>query len=347
MRIPFVRTTLAAAALLAVAVTPARSSTEPAKDELPGLAYESEYYERVLAEEAASAPVFEVAPEVTAAKKSIQARVQAFVDANGTRYTFATSSDPTLGKVVLVTDAPRDVVSGLVGADAEHVNVIGNGVTDTSRKYDTAPFWGGAGLKFPGEVPCSSGYVVQDGAAKRYMVTVAHCYHVVNQSVWVEQAPAFAQNVPEHVGWVLKQGLATGHDIALIGGKTYTGRIYSGGTNSTTSRAVATASDPLENVWTYCHSGRTTGEQCGHGVVDLDAQFCSSSGCKQPVAKFKGGTLNDGGDSGAPFYSRFADGSVAIRGHVIGRDFGVDQAGYAEKYSRVKAKYGVSIVPGA
>ncbi|NUT92462.1 MAG: hypothetical protein HOY78_10565, partial [Saccharothrix sp.] len=320
----------------------AHSSTEPSKDGLPGLAHESEYYERVLAEEAASAPVLDLAPEVEAAKEAVKGRVRAFVDANGTRHTFATSSDPALGKVVLVTDAPRDVVSGLVGADAEHVVVIEDSVTDTSRKYDSAPFWGGAGTRFYQDDPCSTGYAVKNATSTRFMVTVGHCYGM-NQSVWVENAPDFVQNSPEHLGKVVQRGLPT-QDIALIGGKTYAGRIYSGGTDSATSRAVATAADPVANVYSYCHSGRTTGEQCGHGVIDLKAQFCSTSGCKEPVAKYKGGVLHNGGDSGGPFFSKFNDGSVAIGGHVIGRDTG---AGYVEMWSRTKAKYGVTIVTAA
>ncbi|GAA0231250.1 hypothetical protein GCM10010492_32350 [Saccharothrix mutabilis subsp. mutabilis] len=341
MRIPFIRTTLAAAAVLAAVVTPAQGATGKTEQTLP---HDSAYYERALAEEAANAPVLEERPEVAAANEAVRARVHEQLAA-GSRHSFTTFTDPTIGKAVLLTDAPREVVATLVGEHADHVTVIADPVLNTaSRKYDSAPFYGGAGIQYYNDPPCTTGYAVKTALAKKFLVTAGHCYDN-GQSVWVENSPNNTQNTPEHLGSVSLDGYPA-HDMALIGGKTYSGNIYVGGTNSTTSVPVATASNPIKGVYTYCHSGRSTGEQCGHGVVSLDAEVCNyGETCRKPVAAFKGGVLNTGGDSGAPFYTKFQDSSVAIRGHVIAAN---STYGFAETWGRVQAKYNVSIVtPGA
>ncbi|MCQ7029886.1 S1 family peptidase, partial [Escherichia coli] len=67
----------------------------------------------------------------------------------------------------------------------------------------------------------------------------------------------------------------------------------------------------------YCHSGRTTGENCGHTATSTNAQVCTSSGCKSPVIAFTGGTMIQPGDSGGAFYAIGSDGRAWIRGNVI------------------------------
>ncbi len=337
MRIPVVRSALAVAALLAVAVTPTTHASESKTAPTP--AHDSAYYERLLASEA-PADDFRVSPDVAVAEDAIQSRISAFVATRGARYSFASFADPTVDKVVLNTDAPGDVVSDLVSGFADQVTVNADPVVDSnSRKYDTEPFWGGAGVKYPGSSPCSTGYVVKNAAAKRFMVTAGHCFSS-GVGVWVENTASFVVGSDAYVGVVSDRGLPS-HDMELIGGQGYDGHIYVGGVDSSLGLPVVSAADPSMNVWTYCHSGRTTGEKCGHGVINLDAIVCNTSGCKKPVAAYKGGTLHDGGDSGGPFYSRFPDNSVAIRGHVIARS---TQYGYVEMWSRVKARYNVSIV---
>ena len=57
-------------------------------------------------------------------------------------------------------------------------------------------------------------------------------------------------------------------DMELVGGRSYAGRVYTGGVTSTTSRGVANAGAAYEGYTKYCHSGRTTGENCGHTAQD-------------------------------------------------------------------------------
>ena len=92
-------------------------------------------------------------------------------------------------------------------------------------------------------------------------------------------------------------------DMERIGGRSYGTSIYVGGVTSTTGRHVASAADPVVGFNNYCHSGRTTGEHCGHTVNSVNATVCTSSGCKSPVTAFSGGVLPQPGDSGSPFYA--------------------------------------------
>jgi len=127
--------------------------------------------------------------------------------------------------------------------------------------------------------------------------------------------------------------------MEAISGQSYSPFIYTGGVNSTTSAHIASADDPVVGFSNYCHSGRTTGENCGHTVSS--GTVCTSSGCKSPVIVFTGGTMIQGGDSGAPFYVGSVSGpDKHIRGHVIASG---GSTGYAEMWSRVAARFAVTI----
>src|SRR2546423_12134897 len=92
----------------------------------------------------------------------------------------------------------------------------------------------------------------------------------------------------------------------------------------------------------YCHSGRTTGEQCGHTAVSTNAQSCTETGCAYPLIALKGGTMVDHGDSGSPVYAKNSSGAY-IRCHVTSRS---STTSYAELYTLVAATYGTTIVTG-
>jgi hypothetical protein len=129
--------------------------------------------------------------------------------------------------------------------------------------------------------------------------------------------------------------------MELISGQSYGASIYTGGVNSTTGAHVASAADPVVGFNNYCHSGRTTGENCGHTVTSVNATVCTSSGCKSPVIAFTGGVLPQGGDSGSPFYANSVGASDKhIRGHIIAVG---GSTAYAEKWSRVASRFGVTI----
>jgi hypothetical protein len=276
-------------------------------------------------------------PEVSLASSTVQSRILDYVRANGTRYTFGSYADALSGKVVLETDAPSEVVSALVGTFGELVEVRKQTISDQfHRRDDVAPFWGGAGVTPTSGVPhCSDGYVVQNAVGTRFMVTAGHCFSN-GQTARTETAPGVV------VGGASGNGLGTGRDMVILGGQSYGSSIYTGGVTSTTGAHIASAADPIVGFANYCHSGRTTGTNCGHTVNSVTATVCTQTGCKSPVIAYTGGTLPQGGDSGGSF---FVDSVSApdkhIRGHHIAGGGGTS---YAELYSRVVAWFGVTIV---
>ncbi|HET7487182.1 MAG TPA: hypothetical protein VFJ85_04590 [Acidimicrobiales bacterium] len=274
------------------------------------------------------------APGAAAALAALQGRIGHFVQANGTRHSFASFIDSNTGRIVLKTNAPGQVVASLVGADKGLVDVQASATQDLySRKSDTQAYWGGAGITASVGTPwCSSGFAVKNGAGTRFMVTAGHCFST-GQNVYTELGGAY-------YGTVGVRGLASGFDMEQIGGASYWSYIYTGGTNSSTGLPVVGAGDPVVGYSNYCHSGRTTGENCGHTAQSNFAQVCTQTGCKYPVIAFTGGNLPQGGDSGSPFYVKDSSSSW-IRGMVIAGD---GTTSYAEKYSRISSYLGATAV---
>ncbi|MCS7478570.1 S1 family peptidase [Umezawaea endophytica] len=257
-----------------------------------------------------------------------------YVKGNGTKYTFGAYADATTGKVVVETDAPSEVVASVVGVDRGVVDVRKQGVADNfSRRDDVPSFWGGAGITLSApSARCSSGYTVQDSVGTRFQVTAGHCF--------TNGQTAVTELGGRVVGTISGNGLPS-QDMELISGQSYGSFIYIGGVDSGTGAHVASAGDPVVGFANYCHSGRTTGENCGHTATSVTATVCTSSGCKSPVIAFTGGVLPQGGDSGSPFYVNSVSApDKHIRGHVIAIGGGT---AYAELWSRVSARFGVSI----
>jgi hypothetical protein len=271
-------------------------------------------------------------PAALAASSAIRSRIVGYVQSYGTKHSFGTYVDPFSGKVVIQTDAPDAVVSSVVGGFGALVDVRKEGISDNfSRRDDVPAFWGGAGISTPIGI-CSTGYTVQDSAGTRSMVTAGHCA--------ANGATVTTELGGRVVGTVSGNGLPS-QDMELIGGQSYGSFIYVGGVDSSTGNHVASAADSVVGFNNYCHSGRTTGENCGHTSLSNDALVCTSSGCKSPVTSFNGGTLPQGGDSGSPFYALSVSApDKHIRGHVIAGGGGTF---YAEKWSRVSARFGVTI----
>jgi hypothetical protein len=275
-----------------------------------------------------------VSAEVSQASSALHSRILDFVQTHGTKYTFGSYVDSATGKAILETDAPADVVSSLVSTFSALIEVRQQAISDNfSRRDDTSPYWGGAGITLSApSARCSSGYTVKNSVGTRFMVTAGHCF--TNGQTAVTELGGLV------VGTVSGNGLPS-QDMELIGGRSYGSSIYVGGVNSSTGNHVASAADPIVGFNDYCHSGRTTGENCGHTVNSVNALVCTSSGCKSPVIAFTGGNLPQGGDSGSPFYAKSVGApDKHIRGHIIAGN-GVTE--YAEKWSRVSARFGVTI----
>ena len=296
----------------------------------------------------AAAPVASAATSTATqqALSTLQARVRSYVATHGTKYTFGTYTDATTGKIVIDTDAPSTVVATLTSASATtqksaataKVQLNRVRVSDQfQRRDDTPSFYGGGGL-LASNALCSAGYTVTNASGNRWMVSAGHCYAIGTRVNTESNARYF--------GTVTNRALASlgqaGLDMELLNGQSYSGRIFTGGVTSSSSIPVVAAGSASVGFANYCHSGRTTGEQCGHTAVSTTAQVCTQTGCKSPVIAFRGGVLSQGGDSGSPFYAKNASGAW-IRGHVIAGD---GTTSYAETWNKVAARYGVSIVTG-
>jgi hypothetical protein len=276
---------------------------------------------------------------------TVQARVSEFVARNGTKYTFGIYSDPATGDVVVHTDAPSDVLEPLISAEGDkylasvRVQVLEEKTTDIYQRRDDIPsYWGGAGISASGAI-CSSGYAVKTSAGTKYFVTAGHCY-ANGTSVKTESGLHTFGTVSNRALASLGSGPI---DMELLGGQSYAGRVYTGGVTSSTSAPVVAAGTAYVGYTNYCHSGRTTGEQCGHTANSITAMVCTQTGCKAPVIAYTGGVVQQPGDSGGAFYAKDSSGGAWIRGHVIAGD-GV--TGYVEPWTQVVARYGVSIVTG-
>ncbi|WP_426562750.1 hypothetical protein ACPPVT_18260 [Angustibacter sp. McL0619] len=279
-------------------------------------------------------------PASKQAVSTVQARVAAYVTKHGTKYTFGTYADPATGAVVMDTDAPASVVASLTNLKTSKttagvkVKVNKQKTTDTfSRRDDTPAFYGGGGLSAQGFL-CSTGYAVQSSTGARWMVTAGHCFS--------NGASVNTESGANNEGVVTARTLASlgggPIDVEFLAGRSYAGRIFTGGVNSSSSIPVVGSGSAVVGFNNYCHSGRTTGEQCGHTATSITAQVCTATGCKSPVIAYTGGTIQAGGDSGGTFYAKTAT-QAWIRGHVIA---GNSVTGYIEPYTEITKRWAVT-----
>ena len=253
------------------------------------------------------------------------------------KFSYASHLDLETGRVVLQTDAPESVTEPLAERfRGEIERRDGKPVQDLfHRRDDIAAFWGGAAIQSGGGT-CSSGFVVRKPSGQRFLTTAAHCYGV---------GATVRTPFSRLVGSVTERGTLNSwwffdnRDMELIGGQSYSPRVYVGGVTSSSSKAVAGAGDPVAGFVGYCASGQTTGEQCNQRVQSTEAIVCTQTGCKWPVISYTGGPSQPG-DSGAPFYLPGASGQVFARGTVIAGD---GTTSFAEKWSRIASTFGVSI----
>ncbi len=325
----------ASAVVLSVAATPAMGF---AADSAKPTGHAGSVDQRVLRVEKAAAKQADASLEKDMAK--INARIARHEAKTGYKHTFGSYVDATTNKIVIQTDASDRVVDSVLGAEGKAQQVVVKKVKikdSWSRKSDIPSYWGGAGVTASVGTPwCSTGFTVQNGSGTRFQVTAGHCFS--------NGTNVYTENSGSWMGSVSGNGLsdANKHDMELIGGSSYWGYIYTGGVDSSTGMPVVGAGDPVVGYANYCHSGRTTGEHCGHTANSVTAQVCTQSGCKSPVIAYTGGNMIQGGDSGSPFYVKDSS-SVWARGINIATGGGT---GYAEKWSRIQSRYGVSITTG-
>jgi hypothetical protein len=282
------------------------------------------------------------------AAEAMQRRIARRAERRGGDESYASYVDPDTGQIVLITDAPPAAVEE-VTADSDpdnekqldKVKVIEGTIEDTYNRRDDSPaFWGGGGITSAGGI-CSAGYAAKNSAGAIFSVTAGHCFKdgaaVTTESGALQPyATVSNRRLPSVTGGQ--------SDVELVGGKTYGGRIFTGGVTSATSIPVVGAGAATVGYTAYCHSGRTTGQSCGHTVTSLTGQACTSTGCKSPLIVFTGGNMIQPGDSGGTFYSTDST-SAWIRGNVIAASTD-GSTGYAMPWTTIAQELGLSIVTG-
>ena len=202
-----------------------------------------------------------------------------------------------------------------------------------SRDADPAPHRGGSSIVNAQQTRlCSSGFSVHRAAdGKDYMLTAGHCFSN-GQAVFGADGVAW--------GTVQWRAQFPAKDMEMIGGKTYRGQIY-GGNGTGTARNVVGAGDGTIGS-TYCQSGTVSTETCNHVLQSNSATYCDDTDpplCTTGMATYtNGGT---GGDSGGPYYLKYANGTVSARGIIIAVS---GSYGYAHKWSTLASTFGVTIV---
>ncbi len=253
-------------------------------------------------------------------------------DALATKTTYGSYFDPKSGKVVIESSASSTIFSyfeSTYPGEVEYRRAPGG---LQSRVNDGAPHWGGAWINTP-LGGCTSGYTVKNASGTKFMLTAGHC---------ASQGATITGGTGLNWGVVVNKAPTPTDDLELIGNSTYAGSIYSGDATGTMQN-VKGAADPVVDSTSYCVSGRTSAETCGHHAVSLTGTFCAPElgGCDNGMAIFRDGTLTQDGDSGAPWYTYPAGGGVTIRASHTGL-FGSDM--YAERWLAAKNVFGVTIV---
>lgn len=284
-------------------------------------------------------------PGKAKALAAMQRKIERKAEKAGNDDTYASYVDTTTGEIVLVTDAStadiEDIKNLPDAADkkeAATTKVVKATTEDVWHRRDDIPaFYGGGGIAAGGGI-CSSGYAARRSNGTIVSVTAGHC--------WANGTAVTTESGARAYGTVSDRRLPTFNggamDVELLGGQSYAGRIFTGGITSTTSIPVVAAGAATAGYTNYCHSGRTTGQFCGHTASSVNGQVCTSSGCKSPVIVWSGGTIIQPGDSGGTFYA--TDGASAwIRGNNIASGGGT---AYSMPWTTIAPALGLTIVTG-
>jgi hypothetical protein len=286
----------------------------------------------------------QVPPGAARALAAMQKRIEKAAEKNKDK-TFTSYLDESTGQIVLTTDASDETVAEVKNEpdpdnkkEIDKARVEHKTTKDVWHRRDDIPaFWGGAGITASGGT-CSAGYAARNSAGTVFSVTAGHC--------WANGTVVSTESGANTYGTVSNRRLpsVTGGaiDVELVGGSSYAGYVYTGGLTSTTSIKVVAAGAAYSGYTNYCHSGRTTGQACGHTAQSVNGQVCTQTGCKSPVIVFTGGTMIQPGDSGGTFYAMDSSGAW-IRGNTIASD---GTTGYAEPWTTIAAELGLSIVTG-
>jgi V8-like Glu-specific endopeptidase len=229
-------------------------------------------------------------------------------------------------EAAVVTQEMREALAARYGSTRVALQVV-PGLSfpsaKISRQYDTAPYYGGAYF-YTSVGSCTTGFAWTNNG-QSYMLTAGHCTSLngwaYNRSVtlgWVS-----ADNWNNSTGSVKLSGVGyySGDASTIKLTETSYGRVYKGGSNSSSSRAVTSRYDRRSVVGdTYCVSGQVTGEMCGYRVIATATTVKWDDGAvlRNATKAYRYGNCTRYGDSGAPIYRIKSDGTVQAKGILSG-----------------------------
>lgn len=248
--------------------------------------------------------------------------------------------DPQRNQVVLEVDnAPADFLAALASrydASAIAVRVIGaqprSDVADT-RLSDGSPFYGGDEIyMLNNQKACTGGFQWYSSTGSRYVVTAGHCASDAGGG----DIGTFKNNFGDIGTYLSGWSWQTGSGSINIGGRYYgdvsiakiysqytnTGRIYVGGSNSTTSTSVSAMwSRSPQAGDQFCTGGMASGEECGWVTQQAGGNFYYTTAgvCRHCSWSYMHSyNVIIPGDSGGPVYTKDSNGNAIAKGLISG-----------------------------
>ncbi|HEV2756908.1 MAG TPA: hypothetical protein VG318_14165, partial [Actinomycetota bacterium] len=201
------------------------------------------------------------------------------------------------------------------------------------RMDDGEPHWGGAGIRpygtsFP---TCTAGFTVRYPSGTKGSVTAGHCYA---HGTRIYSGPQFYGKVD------------TSHhplyDMDRINpaGEVFENKIHVDPCCPSVRRVTGRSNPSLHEF--LCVSGMKTRAVCGIEVVSLSWRVCTSEACNLLfLARKPGQLVGQGGDSGAPSYTRPSPSTATIKGmEVAGTRY---DNFLGEKVGVIEARLGVTV----
>lgn len=256
-------------------------------------------------------------------------------------------------KFEVTTSIGKENLAAALGDSWPLVDYREGGIEVATRFNDSPAFWGGAAYRFEGPegdpyYDCTTGFTVVNGSGRRGLVTAAHCAPV-NTNVLTPPGTALGKTELKFCGTGASGG--GNADVQLIATKSYTYSIYIGNVNGTRAD-VREAGTPGVGS-SYYYSGATTYENGQQKVLSIDGSYWANSGfCNQTfwvlnlIVWNRSGVCDvRGGDSGAPFYTKYGGTppQVGIRGMVTAHTTN-NTTCYGMKYTRIRDLLGYSIL---
>ncbi|MEX2323651.1 MAG: hypothetical protein WEA29_07785 [Acidimicrobiia bacterium] len=201
------------------------------------------------------------------------------------------------------------------------------------RLNDGEPHYGGAGIGTLNNNFCTSGFtIVKSGA--RGSVTAGHCYSN-GTSVY---------SGPQYYGYSTGKASFPTYDMIRIASsvETYANKIHVDPCCPSVRTVVSDADTQVDNY--VCVSGMVTRAVCGLRVVSMSGELCDALGCTPNLGIAEdpaGRTVGQGGDSGAPIYTRWSNNRAQIHGMEIGGTAPTNV--YFHKISRMESILGMSV----